>query len=112
MGGDQVYPTASYDEYSNRLLKPYEAALPHVPALEAPDLYAIPGNHDWYDGLSNFSRIFCQKKWIGGWKTRQRRSYFAVKLPHNWWLWGIDIQLEGYIDEPQLNYFYEIGKHS
>jgi hypothetical protein len=110
MGGDQVYPTASFDEYSNRLLKPYEAALPHVPAPEAPDLYAIPGNHDWYDGLSNFSRIFCQKKWIGGWKTQQRRSYFAVKLPHNWWLWGIDIQLEGFIDEPQLRYFYEIGK--
>jgi len=111
MGGDQVYPTASFDEYSNRLLKPYEAALPHVPAREAPDLYAIPGNHDWYDGLSNFSRIFCQKKWVGGRKTRQRRSYFAVKLPHNWWLWGIDIQLEGYIDEPQLRYFYEIGKN-
>ena len=111
MGGDQVYPTASFDEYSNRLLKPYEAALPHVPAREAPDLYAIPGNHDWYDGLSNFSRIFCQKKWVGGWKTQQRRSYFAVKLPHNWWLWGIDIQLEGFIDEPQLRYFYEIGKH-
>ncbi|MEO6192238.1 MAG: metallophosphoesterase [Thermoanaerobaculia bacterium] len=111
MGGDQVYPTASFDEYSNRLLKPYEAALPHVPAGEAPDLYAIPGNHDWYDGLSNFSRIFCQKKWVGGRKTQQRRSYFAVKLPHNWWLWGIDIQLEGFIDEPQLRYFYEIGKH-
>jgi hypothetical protein len=110
MGGDQVYPTASFDEYSNRLLKPYEAALPHVPAREQADLYAIPGNHDWYDGLSNFSRIFCQKKWLGGWKTQQRRSYFAVKLPHNWWLWGIDIQLEGFIDEPQLRYFYEIGK--
>lgn len=111
MGGDQVYPTASFDEYYNRLLKPYEAALPEVPEQEAPDLYAIPGNHDWYDGLSNFSRIFCQRKWIGGWKTRQRRSYFAVKLPHNWWLWGVDIQLAGYIDEPQLRYFYEVGRN-
>ena len=71
-----------------------------------PALYAIPGNHDWYDGLSSFTRIFCQQGWFGGWKTRQSRSYFAVKLPHNWWLWGIDIQLEGYIDEPQLDYFY------
>jgi hypothetical protein len=106
MGGDQVYPTASFDEYTNRLLKPYEAALSHVPEKEAPELYAIPGNHDWYDGLSSFTRIFCQQGWFGGWKTRQHRSYFAVKLPHNWWLWGIDIQLEGYIDKPQLDFFY------
>ena len=30
MGGDQVYPTASWDEYHNRLLMPYKAALPCV----------------------------------------------------------------------------------
>jgi hypothetical protein len=106
MGGDQVYPTSSYDEYYNRLMKPYEAALPRTPEAASPALYAIPGNHDWYDGLSSFTRIFCQQGWFGGWKTRQSRSYFAVKLPHNWWLWGIDIQLEGYIDKPQLDYFY------
>ncbi|HEY0557369.1 MAG TPA: metallophosphoesterase, partial [Thermoanaerobaculia bacterium] len=106
MGGDQVYPTSSYDEYYNRLMMPYKAALPQTPADAVPALYAIPGNHDWYDGLSSFTRIFCQQGWFGGWKTRQSRSYFAVKLPHNWWLWGIDIQLEGYIDKPQLDYFY------
>ncbi|MFL6263250.1 MAG: metallophosphoesterase [Thermoanaerobaculia bacterium] len=111
LGGDQVYPTASFDEYYNRLLKPYEAALPRVPPGAGPEMYAIPGNHDWYDGLSSFTRIFCQKKWIGGWKTCQRRSYFALKLPHNWWLWGIDIQLEGYIDEPQLRYFFDVGRN-
>jgi hypothetical protein len=105
MGGDQVYPTSSYDEYYNRLMKPYQAALPRTPDGATPALYAIPGNHDWYDGLSSFTRIFCQQGWFGGWKTRQHRSYFAVKLPHNWWLWGIDIQLEGYIDQPQLDFF-------
>jgi hypothetical protein len=110
LGGDQVYPTASYDEYNNRMLSPYKAAFPQAPPGTKPEMYAIPGNHDWYDGLSNFTRIFCQKKWIGGWKTCQRRSYFAVRLPHRWWLWGIDIQLEGYIDEPQLRYFYELGR--
>jgi hypothetical protein len=50
-------------------------------------------------------RIFCQKKWIGGRRTHQSRSYFAVQLPHRWWLWGIDIQLDSYIDDPQLRYF-------
>lgn len=104
MGGDQVYPTASFKEYWNRLLQPYTAALPCVQGDE-PRLFAIPGNHDWYDGLSNFTRIFCQRRWIGGWKTLQRRSYFALKLPHRWWLWGIDIQLEGYIDQAQIDFF-------
>ncbi|HEX6901067.1 MAG TPA: metallophosphoesterase [Thermoanaerobaculia bacterium] len=104
MGGDQVYPTASFQEYWNRLLQPYTAALPCVQGDE-PRLFVVPGNHDWYDGLSNFTRIFCQRRWIGGWKTLQRRSYFALKLPHRWWLWGIDIQLEGYIDQAQIDFF-------
>ncbi|HEY9420857.1 MAG TPA: metallophosphoesterase, partial [Thermoanaerobaculia bacterium] len=105
LGGDQVYPTASFEEYRNRMIKPYSAALPCVLNGEPPHLYAVPGNHDWYDGLSNFTRIFCQQRKIGGWRTQQHRSYFAVKLAHGWWLWGTDIQLEGYIDQPQLDFF-------
>ena len=68
-------------------------------------VYAIPGNHDWYDGLTNFMRIFCRNQWIGAWQSTQERSYFAVQLPHRWWLWAIDIQFDTYIDEPQLAYF-------
>lgn len=105
MGGDQVYPTASRVEYHNRLVGPYRAALPWVLDEAPPLLFAVPGNHDWYDGLTSFLRLFTQGRWIGGWKTEQRRSYFAVKLPHDWWLWGIDIQLNADIDGPQLDYF-------
>jgi 3',5'-cyclic AMP phosphodiesterase CpdA len=110
-GGDQVYPTASFEEYHNRMMIPYQAALPWV-SESGPEhhVYAIPGNHDWYDGLSNFTRIFCRDGWIGGRRTKQCRSYFALKLPHNWWLWGIDIQLEGFIDQPQIDYFEEHAK--
>jgi hypothetical protein len=49
--------------------------------------------------------MFGQRRWIGGWRTAQTRSYFAVQLPHRWWLWGIDIQSDALIDEPQLDYF-------
>lgn len=105
MGGDQVYPSATPDEYENRLVGPYKAALPCVTGAMAPDLFAVPGNHDWYDGLTNFIRLFCQDRWIGGWQTRQKRSYFAVRLPKGWWLWGIDISFDAYIDQPQLTYF-------
>ncbi|MEX0659052.1 MAG: hypothetical protein WD080_07960 [Egibacteraceae bacterium] len=104
MGGDQVYPVPKAVEYENRLLGPYRAALPCAPA-DTPELYAIPGTHDWYDGLVNFTSIFCLNRWIGGWKTSQRRSYFALELPNSWWLWGIDIQFGAYLDEVQLQYF-------
>ncbi len=112
MGGDEVYPAASPLEYRNRTVGPYRAALPWVSDLGdgPPSLFAIPGNHDWYDGLTSFIRQFCQNRWIGGWKTEQERSYFAIALPHNWWLWGIDIQLESDIDQPQRDYFCELAQ--
>ncbi|MEX2658637.1 MAG: hypothetical protein WD232_02995 [Acidimicrobiales bacterium] len=108
MGGDQVYPVPTAAEYENRMLGPYRAALPCVTG-EAPELFAIPGSHDWYDALVNFTSIFCRNRWIGGWRTRQRRSYFALKLPNGWWLWGIDIQFGSFIDEAQLKYFADIA---
>jgi hypothetical protein len=108
MGGDQVYPVPKHSEYDNRLLGPYRAALPCAPA-GGPDLFAIPGSHDWYDGLINFTNIFCRGHSIGGWRTSQSRSYFAIKLPHRWWLWGIDMQFGDYLDEVQLRYFADIA---
>jgi len=106
MGGDEVYPTASRVDYEQRTVGPYRAAFPYVrDERRAPHLFAIPGNHDWYDGLSAFLRQFTQKRWIGAWKTRQRRSYFVLELPHRVWLWGIDIQLHADVDGPQLEYF-------
>jgi calcineurin-like phosphoesterase family protein len=110
-GGDQVYPTADENAYLNKFIGLYEAALPWFqPEEDAPVLLAIPGNHDWYDGLTSFMRLLCRQSWIGGWRTAQQRSYFAVKLPGHWWLWGIDIQFDTYIDEPQLSYFRDLAK--
>lgn len=112
LGGDQVYPTAKRDEYHHRFVGPYQASLPSFDesgAQRAPFMYAIPGNHDWYDGLTSFMRLFCQNRWIGGRRTQQSRSYFALKLPHNWWLWGIDTQLHADIDGPQLDYFRQVA---
>ncbi len=108
MGGHQVYPVPKAAEYENRMLGPYRSALPCARG-DAPELFAIPGTHDWYDGLVNFTSIFCRNRWIGGWRTRQRRSYFALKLPNGWWLWGIDIQFGASIDEVQLRYFADVA---
>ncbi len=107
LGGDQVYPTASGAEYENRFEGPYKAALPEPITDASPTMYALPGNHDWYDGLTAFLRLFARRDGgrIGGWKTKQTRSYFALKLPNRWWLLAVDAQGEAYVDDPQLEFF-------
>jgi Calcineurin-like phosphoesterase len=110
MGGDQVYPFATEAEYGHRMIAPFQAALPCTTEAEPPRLYAIPGNHDWYDGLTTFMRLFCRRQWVGGWRTEQQRSYFALRLPGDWWLWGLDIQFDFYIDGPQLDFFDRLAR--
>ena len=112
LGGDEVYPYATPKEYEDRFAGPYLAALPwSEPDLSRPKeqqhprMLAIPGNHDWYDGLTGFMRLFAQPGWIGGRRLEQTRSYFAVDLPGPFWLWGIDIQSDAYVDVAQIEYF-------
>ena len=123
LGGDQVYPTASRDDYQARLRDPFDraAAWADIGERGAGDLYAIPGNHDWYDGLEAFIGNFCRRRRaggfavaragaaIGGRSTQQTRSYFAIRLPGGWWLWGADIQLTDFIDQPQVDYFAHVA---
>ena len=107
-GGDEVYPYPSKGEYERRAEAPYRAAF--AASGQKPDIFALPGNHDWYDSLVAFSRIFCRpERGFAGCKTRQTRSYFAVKLPANWWLLAIDLQLGADLDEPQIRYFQDVA---
>jgi hypothetical protein len=111
MGGDEVYPSAAYEAYEDRCKGPYQAALPVAPP-EQPTLFAVPGNHDWYDGLTAFLRLFVRSRDrnFAGWGTGQSRSYFAVELPSDWWLLGLDDQSGSYLDDPQLTYFDEVAR--
>jgi hypothetical protein len=112
MGGDEVYPYATTSDYVLRTRHPYGFALPFAQQISNhPLVMAIPGNHDWYDGLARFLAIFCRKEStpIGGWRTYQRRSYFAIRLSKDWWLWGIDIALIEDMDQPQKEYFTTIA---
>ncbi|MGY0006726.1 metallophosphoesterase family protein, partial [Micromonospora sp. I033] len=111
MGGDQVYPSAAYEAYEDRCKGPYQAALPVAPP-QRPTLFAVPGNHDWYDGLTAFLRLFVRSRdrHFAGWGTGQSRSYFAVELPADWWLLGLDDQSGSYLDDPQLTYFDEVAR--
>jgi len=115
LGGDEVYPRASKNEYAQRLVWPFNQAsrnLGHYsPDQDAAkpehlrDIYCIPGNHDWYDGLAAFTRRFCNRRNIGSFQTRQCRSYFVLRLPHRWQIWAADVQLGHDLDVHQLNFF-------
>lgn len=106
-GGDEVYPTASMKSYNVRLIDPYKAAYSRKDSV-VPSIFAIPGNHDWYDSLVSFSRIFCEGHKFFGSKTMQNRSYFALKLIKGWWLFGTDMQLASSLDKPQVEYFSKV----
>ena len=114
MGGDQVYPAASEQAYRNQLRQPYAWAFPDHDrqSHEGVPVLAIPGNHDWYDGLVLFLAFFCREEpWhLGSWRTHQRRSYFAFQITDTWWLWAMDVQLADNMDQPQADYFTNIAK--
>ena len=107
-GGDEVYPYPSKEAYAKRTEAPY--AMAFAGAVRHPDVFAVPGNHDWYDSLVAFSRLFCRPdRAFAGCRTQQTRSYFALQLPGNWWLLAIDLQLDADLDEPQVRYFKDIA---
>ncbi|RJL34627.1 metallophosphoesterase family protein [Bailinhaonella thermotolerans] len=51
IASDVVYPTGEGDDYCDKFFRPFSG-------YRAP-IYAVPGNHDWYDGLGGFMRVFC-----------------------------------------------------
>jgi Calcineurin-like phosphoesterase len=132
-GGDEVYPVASALQYEERLNVVLRTAANLDGVDDLPPVMALPGNHDWYDGLASFRRNFCES-WVqreappgaeqliavpapdrrddvGGWGAFQSRSYFAVQLSPQWWLWAVDSQLDAPIDAEQLSYFRGARRH-
>ncbi|HEX2673897.1 MAG TPA: hypothetical protein VHM25_23635 [Polyangiaceae bacterium] len=57
-GGDTAYPVATAQEITNRVIVPFNQILETLPPGPPRVLLGIPGNHDWYDGLDGFARMF------------------------------------------------------
>ncbi|MBW8797731.1 MAG: metallophosphoesterase [Streptomyces sp.] len=51
IASDVIYPVGTTDDYGSKFFRPYR----DYPA----PIYAIPGNHDWYEDLGAFMRVFC-----------------------------------------------------
>jgi hypothetical protein len=73
---DVIYPAGGIDEYENKFYRPYK----DYPR----PIYAVPGNHDWYDDLTGFMFHFCGLRRPApsvpgpgtGWKRFLRHSFW------------------------------------
>jgi hypothetical protein len=73
---DIVYPAGGINEYENKFFQPYK----DYPR----PIYAVPGNHDWYDDLTGFMHHFCGRtdpapRVAGpdnGWKRHPRHLFW------------------------------------
>jgi uncharacterized membrane protein len=139
LGGDTAYPIATHRRLLERIRAPFQWA--HDELCETDQqalkrhpvtLLAVPGNHDYYDGLRGFEALAHsppvvvasssgeghrgaesppaelppaeQPLRMTGYKLAQHASYFAGALPFGWQLWGIDIEMRA-IDDRQLAFF-------
>ena len=57
-GGDTAYPVATAEEIHDRVVQPFNRVLAERDDGKTRALLGIPGNHDWYDGLDGFARLF------------------------------------------------------
>jgi hypothetical protein len=57
-GGDTAYPASTASEILRRLVRPWNRVLRAQRDGRRRVLLGIPGNHDWYDGLDGFGRLF------------------------------------------------------
>ncbi|TPQ19067.1 metallophosphoesterase family protein [Streptomyces sporangiiformans] len=75
LASDVIYPVGSTDDYGTKFHRPYKD-------YQAP-IYAIPGNHDWYEDLDGFMRVFCDAPPLAPEPTPRRSMRERLRS----WLW-------------------------
>ncbi len=133
VGGDTAYHIADYPTLAYRFQLPFHwAATDLGPEQFAEDkrrpIFGIPGNHDYYDQIEGFHRQFRRpvkaedmpteaapnrkprtpQLRIPGFKRVQDASYVAIKLPYDWWFWGLDVE-SGNMDTRQFEFLRKLN---
>jgi hypothetical protein len=125
VGGDTAYPVADSLQIDHRFVQPMNYAFKRrfpESSPEARPLFAIPGNHDWYDSLDGYNRVFRRPAPAleqrsdetgrpltpEGYCALQDASYFALQLPGNWWFWACDARDGPDMDYRQRAYFEQL----
>ncbi len=97
-GGDTAYPVATAQEINDRVLVPFNEALTGRDRQNRV-LLGIPGNHDWYDGLDGFGRMF-RRRFDN---EDPRPSMFAMSKPmlEYYAEWAREFVLGGKVEKPR-----------
>ena len=74
---DVIYPAGDIGDYETKFYEPYKD-------YQHP-IYALPGNHDWYDGLNGFMYHLCGVEPPALANTAERASTWNERLKR--WLW-------------------------
>jgi len=99
-GGDTAYPVATAQEIANRVIVPFNQVLDALPPDPTPRvLLGIPGNHDWYDGLDGFGRMFRRR--AGRDAEPTRASGFSQLMLQHYAEWAREFVRGGKIDKPK-----------
>src|SRR5262245_23714697 len=103
----------SLAQYEQALITPYARAYTtHAKSRRV--LFGVPGFHQSAAAMAHFDELFCSARSratrglglsFGGWDTHQHHRYFAVPLPHRWWIWGVDVRYGEPLETEQFNYF-------
>ncbi|HEV7395061.1 MAG TPA: metallophosphoesterase, partial [Pyrinomonadaceae bacterium] len=139
-GGDTAYHAAEYMTLFNRIQHPFNYA--YLDLLNRKliseneprrPVFGIPGNHDYYDQLDGFRRQFRKpvrpegplppaksggafaQLTMAGFRRVQEASYVALRLPFEWWFWGLDTDSPSdrpgqNLDRRQEHFFRELAK--
>lgn len=131
MGGDTAYHVADYETLAKRFQAPFwwayndlvlEREIPEEEVDKRRPIFGIPGNHDYYDALDGFNRQFRRPSTgeddplsrepllqLPTFERHQEASYVALRLPFDWWLWGLDIERSD-IDFRQQTFFTKVNE--
>jgi hypothetical protein len=115
IGSDVIYPSGRFKDYYTRFYTMYRNY--------QKDIYAIPGNHDWYDGLDGFMINFCDFGTLKEERDRdilqrcrairnnhvyQPNVYFTIDAP-TVRVVCIDTGVKGYLDKDQRAWLEQVS---
>lgn len=100
-GGDTAYPVATAKEITNRVLVPFNQVLEQVDDGKRRVLMGIPGNHDWYDGLDGFARMFRRRTDDEDDEHRPSVVGISSRMLEHYAEWAREFVRGGHVEKPR-----------
>lgn len=99
-GGDTAYPVATAEEIMSRVIGPWNSVLDELPDDgRARVLLGIPGNHDWFDGLDGFARMF--RRPAGGSPAPPSSDVVSPTMLEHYAAWAREFLRGGTVPKPR-----------